>query len=68
MPKHKLGIPLTATFYVSYADFYENAREHPQRVTFYSRHSGTGQWYANNEVLADHEVPDDLWDVRMVQR
>ncbi len=67
MPKHKMGIPLNGKFFFSTANYMENAGLDPELVHLYARNE-QGEWFVNGLKTHPNEIPDDLWDVRMVQR
>lgn len=60
-------LPVSGRFFFSLSDYYENSGLDPQFVDLWSR-DAQGIWYCNGLKTMESEVPDDLCEVRMVQR
>lgn len=68
MPARKRPAPpQNVGFYFSMSDYQLNAYRATEKVTVYIR-THIGQWYANGELVKEAALPDDLWQLRPVQK
>lgn len=60
-------LPEVGRYFFSLSDYEDNASLDPELVVLYARND-QGLWFANGLHVLEDEVPDDLWEVRLVQR
>jgi hypothetical protein len=60
-------LPVTGRFFFSVGNYQENAELDPEFVDLYARNA-QGIWFVNGLKTDENEIPDDLWEVRTVQR
>lgn len=65
-PRKKVDVPQNVGFYISLADFTENAYRSTESVVWYVR-THIGQWYANGSIVPETKLPADLMQMRPVQ-
>lgn len=66
-PRKKVAAPQNVGFYLSMADYQENAYRSTESVVIYVR-THIGQWYANGTLIPEAKLPADLWQMRLVQQ
>lgn len=65
-PRKKILAPQNVGFYISLADFSENAYRSTESCVVYVRNH-IGQWYAGGDLVAEAKLPADLIQMRPVQ-